>query len=452
MTVNSRELVLAALRCQPTARVPWIPYVGCHGGALVGKTATEYLTEPAAVAYGLATALERYRPDGLPVIFDLQIEAEALGCQLHWSDENPPAVGSHPLAGGQPVGSLELPGPADGRYPFALEAIRQSRELVGDRIALFGLITGPFTLALHLLGPEIFMEMFDQPERICELTDFTAAVGRLTAEWYLAAGCDVIAVVDPMTSQISPAHFEEFVTAPARSIFGGLRERGVPGAFFVCGDAQRNLEKMCECGPDAVFVDEQIDLVGMGEIARRHGVAFGGNIPLTTVMLHGTPDDNRRAARHCLDLGGATGFLLAPGCDIPYAVPPANIAAIAEVVHGEHSGQVAAGSSAAFEVEVPDYAAQEHVQVDIFTLDSAACAPCQYMVEAVEKALPQFEGRVVFVEHKLKTPETVGLMGALKVTSIPSIAIDGEVAFSSLIPEQRTLAAAIQERLTAKEQ
>ncbi len=450
VSLSRRELLLAAFRREPTPRAPWVPYIGCHGGQLVGLSAADYLRDPAAIAYGVTAAAERYRADGVPVVFDLQVEAEALDCGLAWAIENPPAVTTHPLASGATLADLKLPQPDQARFPVVLEAMRRTRAQVGDEIALFGLITGPFTLALHLLGPQIFMLMFDSPDQMRELMAFCQAVGEQTAAWYVEAGCDVIASVDPMTSQISPTHFEDFVSAPAGAIFAGLRERGVPSAFFVCGDATRVVPKMFECRPSAIFVDEQLDLLWVGELARQHGLAFGGNIPLTTVLLHGTPDDARRATRQCLDQGGSPGFILAPGCDIPYAAPPANLAAVAEVVYGEHSGEVAASTTQTMTVEVPDYAALDHVRIDIFTLDSAACAPCQYMVAAVEQALPEFTREVRWVEHKLKDPATVALMGALKVTSIPSIAIDGEVAFSSLIPELRVLRDAVAAKVAAK--
>lgn len=451
MSSTRRDLLLQALRCEPTERVPWLPYVGCHGGKLIGRNADDYLRDPAAIAYGLATAAERYRADGLPVLFDLQIEAEALGCELHWADDTPPAVVTHPLADGAELGDLAVPALDAARIPLALEAVRRTREQVDDEIALLGLITGPFTLALHLLGAEIFMNMYDSPEQVEELLAFCRDVGIAMSDAYLEAGCDVIALVDPMTSQISADSFEQFVTAPASAIFDHLTGQGVPSAFFVCGDAQRNVAKMFETRPSSVFVDENIDLLYIGEIARRYGLAFGGNIPLTTVMLHGSPNDNRRAARQCLDLGGAPGYILAPGCDIPYDVPPENLAAIAEVVHGEHSGEVAEGETSRIDVDVPDYFGSDNVRIDIFTLDSAACAPCQYMVEAVEQALPEFAERVEWHEHKLKSRETVGLMAALSVSAIPSIAIDGEVAFSSIIPDRDRLRAAVRKKLDAKE-
>lgn len=450
MSAPDRELLLAALRAEPTPRVPWIPYVGCHGGRLLGRSAADYLTSVDLLAAGLAAAAEQYRPDGLPVLFDLQIEAEAIGCRLAWADETPPAVVSHPLAEGLGLDDLALPTADSGRLRLAFEAVGAARRAVGPDIALFGLLTGPFTLALHLLGSDIFLRMFEQPDEVRAVLEYCRQVGALMLDGYLDAGADVIAVVDPMTSQISPRHFEQFVAAPAGALFDAIRARGALSAFFVCGDAQRNVAAMCATRPDAVFVDENIDLTYVAEIARPRGLAFGGNLPLTTVLLFGTPDDCRRAARSCLDQGGTPGYILAPGCDVPYAVPPENLAAVAEVVHGEHSGLVAASGATVAEVALPDYSQPGRVRLDVFTLDSLACAPCQYMVEAVRASTPEFAGRVEWIEHKLKSPATVGLMQALGVRSIPSIAIDGEVAFSSLIPDEPSLKEAIRRRLEAK--
>ena len=85
--MTGKERVLAAIKCQEVDRVPWVPFVGCHAGALLGKTATEYLKNEDYIVEGVSKSIELYKPDGVPVIFDLQIEAEAFGCDLNWSDE-----------------------------------------------------------------------------------------------------------------------------------------------------------------------------------------------------------------------------------------------------------------------------------------------------------------------------------------------------------------------------
>ncbi|MBA7583516.1 hypothetical protein ES708_25465 [subsurface metagenome] len=91
-------------------------------------------------------------------MFDLQIEAEALGCELVWANNNPPAVVSHPLISEKNLNNLTIPGPSDGRIGEVMKACRQSSKNHPD-IALYGLVTGPFTLALHLLGTDIFIKM-----------------------------------------------------------------------------------------------------------------------------------------------------------------------------------------------------------------------------------------------------------------------------------------------------
>ena len=37
-----------------------------------------------------------------------------------------------------------------GRFPLILEATRRLKKEIGESVALYGLITGPLTLAMHL--------------------------------------------------------------------------------------------------------------------------------------------------------------------------------------------------------------------------------------------------------------------------------------------------------------
>ena len=55
------------------------------------------------------------------------------------------------------------------------------------------------------------------------------------SRYYIEAGCDVVAMVDPMTSQIGPDQFTEFVTPYATEIFESIRGQDALSSFFVCG-------------------------------------------------------------------------------------------------------------------------------------------------------------------------------------------------------------------------
>ncbi|MFW5769726.1 MAG: uroporphyrinogen decarboxylase family protein [Spirochaetota bacterium] len=449
--MTGKELVMSAINNGTTERTPYVPFVGVHAASLLGISAEEYLKSRDRMIEGVSNAVELYDPDGLPVVFDLQIEAEILGCNLIWADDNPPAVSSHAL---KEVGSLDkLPDfdETKGRIPIVLEVTRRIREKFPD-VALYGLITGPFTLALHLMGPEIFMAMYDDPDRVKEIMAFCTDIGKKMAGYYSENGVDVIAVVDPLTSQISPDDFKKFVTEYCTDIFQHVRQNGKLSSFFVCGHAQKNVEAMCQCSPDNISIDENIPLDYVRETAERYGVSFGGNMRLTTVMLFGDEKDNLRHAAECIQIGGNTGFILAPGCDIPYGVPKENIIAVSEMVKDEYKRQVAmelVGTEevATSDLDLSEYGGTGKIKVDIITLDSEACAPCQYMVESVQEIAPEFEGVVEWVEHKIKTKEAIELMTALNVEKVPTICIDGQVAFISQIPKREDLFNAIYRRM-----
>ncbi len=451
--MTGKERVLAAMKLQQVDRIPWVPFVGVHGGKLLGISASEFLKSADKMVEGVQAAIKRYQPDGIPVVFDLQLEAETFGCALNWSDDTPPAVTSHPLSNGVSLDKLAIPGKEAGRIPLVLDATRRLRKANPD-IALYGLITGPFTLALHLMGTDIFMKMFDAPEAITAAMEFCSDVCKKMSEYFIEAGCDIVAVVDPMTSQIGPDQFRQFVSPYATPVFEFIREKGAMGSFFVCGHAEQNLQVMCDCKPDNVSVDENIPLDTIKDICLGRGVSFGGNMQLTTVLLLGKPIDAQRNAIECMEIGGEKGFILAPGCDLPFDTPAENLEAVTKVVLDEYERQ-AIKAMAVEEVkqdllDMSDYGQSDKVIVDIITLDSEACAPCQYMVESVKQITPEFEGIVEWREHKIKYRESLVFMTSLMVRNIPTICIDGQIRFVSRIPARDELVKAVQDRILEK--
>lgn len=455
--MTGKELLFSALRNEKTPRPAWVPFVGVHGGKMLGISAEQYLRRVDRIIEALCKAQRLYKPDGLPIMFDLQLEAEILGCHMHWGDETPPSVASHPLTE-KKLGDLPYFDTTKGRFPIVVRALEAAKKVIGDEVALYGLITGPFTLALHLMGTNIFLEMYNSPDYVKEVLAFCARIACRTADVYLEHGADVIAVVDPMTSQISPTHFQDFVADYVNRIFDHIRSRNVFSSLFVCGNATRNLENMCATRCDNVSVDENISLESLRDLSRKHNKSFGGNLKLTTVLLLGSEADARRDAVRCIDIGGSQGFILAPGCDLPYATPETNLEAVALMVHDEYQRQIARATMTsvqeeAFEdVVLPNYMEDEKVYVDVVTLDSASCAPCQYMVDAVYDATRKLGDKVVVREHKIKTRNGLGHMAKLGVGQIPTICIDGAVEFPSIIPDIKTLTEVIEGKIQAKGQ
>ena len=83
---------------------------------------------------------------------------------------------------------------------------------------------------------------------------------------------------------------------------------------------------MAQTSCDGIFVDENIDLAHLRDIARAAGKSFGGNLQLTAVLLLGTEADAQRNALACIDIGDSEGYVLAPAAT-PHYDTPENVAA-----------------------------------------------------------------------------------------------------------------------------
>lgn len=188
--MNPKELLFKILRHEETERSAWVPFAGVHAGKLVGYDAEEVLKDGNKLFEALKAVNNLYKPDGQPIVFDLQLEAECLGCDLIWTKDGPPSVSSHPLEEQATVPCLcTIPTEEDGRLPIVLDVMRKMKKEVGDTTALYGLICGPFTLASHLRGNNVFMDMYDDEQYVKDLLEYCCQVGKKMAEYYVNAGC-----------------------------------------------------------------------------------------------------------------------------------------------------------------------------------------------------------------------------------------------------------------------
>jgi uroporphyrinogen decarboxylase len=446
--ISHKETLFAVLRHEQTNVVPWVPFAGVHAGSLAGFSAREVLTNQEKLITALLAVNRQYDPDGQPVVFDLQIEAEILGCDLLWAEKSPPAVSAHPFAKKAGI-PKNLPERSDGRLPLVLGAMQALKRLVGDQTALYGLVTGPLTLASHLRGTEIFMDIFDQPDYLLELIGYCTKAALRMTEYYKDAGMDVIAVVDPVVSQISPKHFEQFLGEEFKSLYTDIRAMDVFSAFFVCGDATKNIEVMCRTAPDCIAVDENIDLVAAKAITDRYNIAIEGNIPLTSHMLLGTQQDNMKYVLDLMDALSPAGsppdnLIISPGCDMPYDIPPENVISIMQAIREPETARLVVANYHAADMDLdriilPDYNRLEKPLMEVFTLDSSTCPACGYMLSAAKRACEELAGAVDMREYKATASENIARMHKQGIRNLPSILINGELKFSSIIPSNREL-------------
>lgn len=439
-----KELIFRTLRHEKTDEIPWVPFAGVHAGKLKGYSAKEVLTDADKSVEALLEVHKLYMPDGMPVLFDLQIEAEILGCELLWADYNPPSVKSHPLASDKTIpGSSSIPTRESGRLPLVIEIMERMKQEVGQETALYGLVCGPFTLASHLRGSEIFMDMVRDADYVRELVAFCTQVCCQVSEYYIEAGMDVIAVVDPLVSQISPRHFEKMLSDSFTAVFDFIRSKGVYSSFFVCGNATRQIKVMCETHPDSISVDENVNMAQAKEVTDGYNITIGGNIPLTTTMLHGNQQDNMKGVIDLIDGLNHHNLIISPGCDMPYDVPIENTIAAAQAVKQtddvrkmiENYNTVIDDT----DVEIPDYKNLDKVLIEVFTLDSETCAACTYMMKSVTDIHDEISEIAEYVEYKYTIKENIARTRKMGLTNLPTMCINGDVKWVSLIPDKNEL-------------
>ena len=80
--ITPKDILLSTLHHEKTEQIAWVPFAGVHAGKLTGYNAQEILNDGDKLFEALMEVNKLYRPCGQPVVFDLQLEAEILGCDL----------------------------------------------------------------------------------------------------------------------------------------------------------------------------------------------------------------------------------------------------------------------------------------------------------------------------------------------------------------------------------
>lgn len=83
--------------------------------------------------------------------------------------------------------------------------------------------------------------------------------------------------------------------------------------------------------------------------------------------------------------------------------------------------------------------AEDKIQVDVLTLDSVQCAACGYMMESIAAMPEEVQSIIEYKEWSIKNKNGIGKFMELKGKVLPSICIEGDVVFPSIIPQYEEL-------------
>lgn len=207
-----------------------------------------------------------------------------------------------------------------GRIPLICKAIEVLKKDIGDQAVISGLIPGPYTLLIYVCKVQnLFREMKKEPATVLNallyLTNFLADIGNA----YLEAGADFITVHEMGGSPgfIGPAKFEEFVLNPIKALHGKLNG---PKVLSVCGDTNKSMQVLAQCGANAISVDQLNDLAASRAVLK--DVLLFGNIAPVATLSQGGNAEVLEAVVRAKEAGVDAVW---PGCDLFIQTPIKNI-------------------------------------------------------------------------------------------------------------------------------
>src|SRR5437667_9105856 len=234
----AKELLIGALRGERVEQTPWLPHIGTHAAQLLGVSAERYLQDAELLARGAVLCSDHYRCDGIPLLDDPQMEAIALGCVPHWSEQGPASIVASPLyalPAKQVVAHLPpLPDETTGRWPTVIAAgIRATPELGGRDVALLGIAARHCTIAYQLRGLALFTDLFRHPESAAALFTYAGQVSAISARIYAEViGWDIVAINDTPATMLQPAYFRQYVLPNLQKALQVIHRAGKTSSFW----------------------------------------------------------------------------------------------------------------------------------------------------------------------------------------------------------------------------
>lgn len=330
-----------AMNCEAHDQVPFLPAIYEHKGWFVGETPSRVARDQRLLTKAILTEYEQVQPDALTVGVDVyNVEAEAIGCPVVFyegDDTSVPAIRSDGAVfhGFEDLTSLKLPDPLkDGRMPMNIEVARNIQKALGNEVPVRGAVSGPFSLAAHLAGPEKFFFLtLMQPDLVKEILHFAAEVIKLYGKAFIELGCGVV-MFDSHASPdlLPPQAYRDLVLPPTRAIIDYFHKLGsahVP--LIIGGNTTKILDSYLETGANNLLCDAKADAVEFVKKCSVVKTAFRRNIDSSDFLEVASADVYKRALKCLEESNGYPGFILGSAV-LPYGTPLSHLTAMREAV------------------------------------------------------------------------------------------------------------------------
>ncbi len=301
-----------------------MPLMGFPGTQLTRSTIWQNEFNHGVQFRTIRALVKRFEPDAAFFMMDLAVEAGAIGLPVEFPLHASPTVAAHPVQVEADLAQFKVVNPlCDARVYTYVETMRQMRRTLDVLRGAY--ITGPFTLAGLMMGAsELAMATVDQPGLVHAVTAFATDVVLSYGQALVKAGADLVCILEPTASFVSPRAFREFSGQYVTRIVDALPAMTI---LHVCGNTKHLVPAMCETGVQGLNLDAPMDMVGTLQRVPEDIVLIG-NVDPVRVMTQAKPEEVSQVVTSLLDaLRPYPNFVLSTGCDLPPETPLENIAA-----------------------------------------------------------------------------------------------------------------------------
>lgn len=337
-TPLTRAEIESVLRCEsPRPRPPFLPAIYEHKASFIGSTPSAISRDADLLTKALLAEYAAIQPDALAVGVDVyNLEAEACGCHVTFyegADTSIPGIkpGDHVIKPGSDLSNAKIPNPlTDGRMPINIAAAKNVRRELGDNFWLRGSVSGPFSLAISLVGAEaLFLSCVDDPDWVHEVLAYSGRIIKAFSQGYIDVGAELI-IFDSQASPelFSPAMYEEFVLPITQDIAAWAATQGVRDVPLVIGGNTTPIaETLLQTGCNNLLCDFTGDFDEWRELCEFEGKALRRNISPRLIETS-TPEIIYETTRTEVARGAdMPGFIMGTAV-IPFGSPTENILAV----------------------------------------------------------------------------------------------------------------------------
>ncbi|MBN1901126.1 uroporphyrinogen decarboxylase family protein [Candidatus Sumerlaeota bacterium] len=272
---------------------------------------------------------ETFEPDIIFPLMDLAVEANALGRFTLFPQTDSATVPKAPFSLDELERGSQINIARDTRLLGYVETVKLMCIGFPDSILKGAYVIGPYSLAALLMGAEeAALATILSQEDMHAICRFTTEKIQEYIRLLIAAGAQVIGILEPSAVMLGPDQFAAFSAGYVRHIIESCKYADVATIYHTCGNTMCLAEKMVDAGVNAISLDSPVAGVDLPAVARSlsSNVVIMGNINPTGNMIHGKPQDVEEEVLNLLkQMRPFPNFILSTGCDLPQETPLENI-------------------------------------------------------------------------------------------------------------------------------